>query len=59
MNGPFNPLVIAQAVTRNIVPLVGILAFHWPAGNVLILYLLDTLLADRRGSRDRARRGKR
>jgi hypothetical protein len=37
MNGPFNPLVIAQAVARNIVPLVGILAFHWSAGNVLIL----------------------
>ena len=46
MNGPFNPLfVIAQAVARNIVPLVGILAFHWSTGNVLILYLLDTLLA--------------
>jgi hypothetical protein len=45
MNGPFNPLVIAQAVARNIVPLVGIVAFHRSAGNVLILYLLDTLLA--------------
>jgi hypothetical protein len=45
MNGPFNPLVIAQAVARNVVPLVGILVFHWSAGNVLILYLLDTLLA--------------
>ncbi len=39
------PLVIVQAVARNIVPLVGILAFHWSAGNVLILYLLDTVLS--------------
>jgi hypothetical protein len=37
MNGLFNPIVIAQAAARNIVPLVGILAFHWSAGNVLIL----------------------
>src|ERR1700676_5077429 len=40
-----NPVVIAQAVARNIVPLVGILVFHWSTGNVLILYLLDTLLS--------------
>jgi len=45
MNSAFSPLVIIQAVIRNAVPLVGILAFHWPAGNVLILYLLDTLLS--------------
>ncbi len=45
MNGGVSPLVIVQALTRNIVPLVGILAFHWSAGNVLILYLLDTLLS--------------
>jgi len=45
MNGMFTPIAIAQAVARNIVPLVGILVFHWSAGNVLILYLLDTLLA--------------
>jgi Family of unknown function (DUF6498) len=44
MNGA-TPLAIAQVVARNIVPLVGILAFHWSAGNVLLLYLLDTLLA--------------
>ena len=44
MNGS-TLLIVAQAVARNIVPLVGILAFHWSAGNVLILYLLDTLLA--------------
>ena len=45
MNGAFNPVIIAQAVARNIVPLVGILVFHWSTGNVLILYLLDTLLS--------------
>jgi Family of unknown function (DUF6498) len=45
VNGGFSPLVIAQAVIRNIVPLVGILMFHWSAGNVLLLYLLDTVLS--------------
>lgn len=45
MNGAISPLIVVQATIRNIVPLVGILAFHWPAGNVLILYLLDTLLS--------------
>ena len=45
MNSSFSPLIIAQAIIRNMVPLVGILAFHWPAGNVLLLYLLDTLLS--------------
>ena len=45
MNSAFSPLVIVQAVIRNTVPLVGILVFHWSAGNVLMLYLLDTLLS--------------
>ncbi len=45
MNEGFSPMVIVQALARNIVPLVGILAFHWSAGNVLVLYLLDTLLS--------------
>jgi hypothetical protein len=45
MNGVLSPIAIAQVVARNIVPLVGILAFHWSTGNVLLLYLLDTLLA--------------
>jgi hypothetical protein len=45
MNGAFTPIAIAQAVARNIVPLVGILVFHWSTGNVLLLYLLDTLLS--------------
>ena len=43
--GTISPMAIAQAIARNIVPLVGILIFHWSVGNVLILYLLDTLLA--------------
>jgi Family of unknown function (DUF6498) len=45
MDGAFTPIAIAQAVARNIVPLVGILVFHWSTGNVLLLYLLDTLLS--------------
>jgi Family of unknown function (DUF6498) len=45
MNGMASPYVIAQVVLRNIVPLVGILAFQWAAGNVLFLYLLDTVLS--------------
>lgn len=40
-----SPTAVAQALARNVVPVVGILAFHWSAGNVLVLYLLDTLLA--------------
>ena len=45
MDGTFTPIAIAQAIARNVVPLVGVLVFHWSAGNVLILYLLDTLLS--------------
>jgi hypothetical protein len=41
---PFNPLSIAQVVARNIVPIAGILFFHWSATSVLTLYLIDTLL---------------
>lgn len=44
MNGA-TPLAVAQVVARNIVPLIGIFAFHWSTANVLILYLLDTLLS--------------
>lgn len=40
-----NPLAIAQVVARNIVPLVGILVFGWPAINILLLYFADTMLA--------------
>ena len=40
-----NPLAIGQVVARNIVPVVGVLAFGWPAFNVLLLYFVDTMLA--------------
>src|ERR1700686_2647992 len=45
MNDIATPIAIAQTILRNIVPLVGILVFDWSAGNVLLLYLLDTLLS--------------
>jgi hypothetical protein len=45
MAAPVSPLVVAQVVARNIVPLAGILFFHWNAANVLLLYFLDTILA--------------
>jgi hypothetical protein len=41
----FNPIAIGQVVARNIVPVVGILAFGWPAANVLVLYFADTMLS--------------
>lgn len=43
--GPFNPLAIVQAVTRNIVPVIGIVAFGWPAIQILLLYFIDTMFA--------------
>ena len=39
------PLLIAQIVARNIVPLAGILLLGWSAPNVLVLYFVDTLLS--------------
>lgn len=39
------PLVLAQLVARNVVPLAGILFFGWSAQNALVLYFVDTLLA--------------
>jgi len=39
------PLAIAQVVARNATPLAGILFLGWSAGNVLLLYFWDTLLA--------------
>jgi hypothetical protein len=39
------PIAIAQTIARNIVPLVGILVYHWSTGNVLLLYFLDTALS--------------
>ena len=40
-----SPLVLVNAVTRNLVPLGGILFFGWSAANVLVLYFADTILA--------------
>ncbi len=45
MNAIVSPVGIAQIVARNIIPIVGIVLFHWSASNVLILYFLDTLLS--------------
>jgi hypothetical protein len=39
-----NPLVIAQLVARNLVPVAGILFFGWNSVAVLLLYLVDSLL---------------
>jgi hypothetical protein len=39
------PLDVANIVTRNLVPVVGVLAFQWSAASLLILYFVDTLLA--------------
>lgn len=41
----YDPLAIGQVVARNIVPVVGILAFGWPATSILLLYFVDTMLA--------------
>lgn len=41
----YDPLALGQAVARNVVPVVGILAFGWPAIQVLLLYFIDTMLA--------------
>lgn len=41
----YDPLAIGQVVARNIVPVVGILAFGWSAVQVLVLYFIDTMLA--------------
>lgn len=40
-----NPLAIGQVVARNIIPVVGILAFGWPATSILLLYFVDTMFA--------------
>ena len=38
------PTVIASLITRNLVPAVGVLFLGWLAGNLLVLYYLDTIL---------------
>lgn len=45
MSAPVSPLVVAQVIARNLIPIAGILFFGWNAGNILLLYLVDTLLA--------------
>jgi hypothetical protein len=41
---PGAPLVAAQVIARNIVPLAGIVFLGWNAQNVLIVYFADTML---------------
>jgi len=40
-----NPIAIGQIVARNLVPVVGVIAFGWSAVNVLLLYFVDTMLS--------------
>ena len=40
-----NPIAIGQIVARNVVPIVGVIAFGWSAVNVLLLYFVDTMLS--------------
>ena len=40
-----SPMEVVNLVLRNIVPIVGVVFFHWSAANLLILYFIDTLLA--------------
>ena len=39
-----NPIVAAQVIARNVVPLAGIVFLGWNAQNVLIVYFADTML---------------
>jgi hypothetical protein len=45
MSSPLAHLAVAQIIARNLAPLAGILFLGWNAGNVLLLYFADTLLA--------------
>jgi hypothetical protein len=40
-----NPIAIGQVVARNLVPIVGVIAFGWSAVSVLLLYFVDTMLS--------------
>lgn len=40
-----NPIAVGQIVARNIVPIVGVIAFGWSAFSVLLLYFVDTMLS--------------
>ena len=39
------PANIASLIARNLMPAIGVLFFGWSAGNLLILYYLDTILS--------------
>ena len=39
------PANIASLIARNLVPAVGVLFLGWSAGNLLVLYYLDTILS--------------
>lgn len=39
------PATLATLVARNLVPALGVLFFGWSAGNLLVLYWIDTTLA--------------
>jgi len=43
-NPTSNPLVAAQVIARNIVPVAGIAFLGWNAQNVLFVYFVDTML---------------
>ena len=42
---PFDPIAAGQVAARNLVPVIGILAFGWSASTVLLLYFVDTMLS--------------
>jgi hypothetical protein len=44
LSTPGPPLVVAQTIARNIVPIAGIVFLGWNAQNVLIVYFADTML---------------
>jgi hypothetical protein len=39
------PANVASLIARNLVPAVGVLLLGWSAGNLLVLYYLDTILS--------------
>lgn len=45
MDTTSTPAIIASLIARNLVPAVGVLFLGWSAGNLLVLYYLDTILS--------------
>ena len=39
------PAAVASLIARNLVPAVGVLFLGWSAGNLLVVYYLDTILS--------------